>query len=79
MFFAATMHTPAASVYCNFAAAGRDERTVKRAFILGGLIAAPMPLLAGIIGLETLAKYGAAAQVASYQTLTRLAIDINPW
>jgi SSS family solute:Na+ symporter len=79
MFFAATMHTPAASVYCNFAAAGRDERAVKRAFIWGGLIAAPMPLLAGIIGLETLAKYGASAQLASYQTLTRLAIDINPW
>lgn len=79
MFFAATMHTPAASVYCNFAAAGRDERTVKKAFIIGGLIAAPMPLLAGLIGLETLAKYGAAAQGASYQTLTRLAIDINPW
>jgi Na+/proline symporter len=78
MFFAATMHTPAASVYCNFAAAGRDERIVKRAFVLGGLIAAPMPLLAGIIGLETLAKYGSAAQLASYQTLTRLAIDINP-
>jgi SSS family solute:Na+ symporter len=79
MFFAATMHTPAASVYCNFAAAGRDERTVRRAFIWGGVIAAPMPLLAGLIGLETLAKYGAAAQLASYQTLTRLAIDINPW
>jgi SSS family solute:Na+ symporter len=79
MFFAATLHTPAASVYCNFSAAGRDERTVRRAFIWGGLIAAPMPLLAGLIGLETLAKYGAAAQLASYQTLTRLAIDINPW
>lgn len=79
MFFAATLHTPAASVYCNFAAAGRDERTVKNAFIWGGLIAAPMPLLAGIIGILTLAKYGAGAQVASYQTLTRLAIDINPW
>jgi solute:Na+ symporter, SSS family len=79
MFFAATMHTPAASVYCNFAAAGHDERTVKRAFIWGGIIAAPMPLLAGLIGLETIAKYGAAAQLASYQTLTRLAIDINPW
>lgn len=52
MFFAATMHTPAASVYCNFAAAGRDERTVKRAFILGGLIAAPMPLLAGLVAIE---------------------------
>ena len=79
MFFAATIHTPAASVYCNFAAAARDERTVRRAFIWGGLIAAPMPLFAGLIGLETLAKYGAAAQVASYQTLTRLAVDINPF
>ena len=79
MFFAATMHTPAASVYCNFAAAGRDERTVRNAFIWGGLIAMPMPFLAGIIGIETLAKYGASAQLASYQTLTRLAIDINPW
>ena len=79
MFFAATMHTPAASVYCNFAAAGRDERTVRRAFVWGGLIAMPMPLLAGAIGILTLAKYGAAAQSASYQTLTRLAIDINPW
>jgi SSS family solute:Na+ symporter len=79
MFFAATIHTPAASVYCNFAAAGRDERAVKRAFLLGGLIAAPMPLLAGIVGLATLATYGADAQLASYQTLTRLAVDINPW
>jgi SSS family solute:Na+ symporter len=79
MFFAATMHTPAASVYCNFAAAGLDERTVRRAFIWGGIIAAPMPFFAGLIGLETLAKYGAEAQLASYQTLTRLAIDINPW
>jgi SSS family solute:Na+ symporter len=79
MFFSATMHTPAASVYCNFAAAGRNERAVRRAFILGGLIAAPMPLLAGLIAIETVAKYGAEARLASYQTLTRLAIDINPW
>jgi solute:Na+ symporter, SSS family len=79
MFFAATVHTPAASVYCNFAAAGREERSVKRAFLLAGLIAAPMPILAGVIGLATLANYGAAAQLASYQTVTRLAVDINPW
>ena len=52
---------------------------MRKAFIWGGLIAMPMPFLAGIIGIETLAKYGAAAQLASYQTLTRLAIDINPW
>ena len=79
MFFAATLHTPAASVYCNFAAAGQDENVVRKAFIWGGLIAMPMPFLAGLIGILTLAKYGAAAQLASYQTLTRLAIDINPW
>ncbi len=79
MFFAATLHTPAASVYCNFAAAGRTERDVRNAFIWGGIIAMPMPFLAGIIGILTLAKYGASAQLASYQTLTRLAIDINPW
>jgi SSS family solute:Na+ symporter len=79
MFFAATLHTPAASVYCNFAAAGQNENVVRRAFIWGGLIAMPMPFLAGLIGILTLAKYGAAAQLASYQTLTRLAIDINPW
>ena len=79
MFFAATLHTPAASVYCNFAAAGRNERDVRRAFIWSGIIAMPMPFLAGIIGILTLAKYGAGAQLASYQTLTRLAIDINPW
>jgi solute:Na+ symporter, SSS family len=79
MFFAATLHTPAASVYCNFAAAGRNERDVRNAFIWGGIIAMPMPFLAGIIGILTLAKYGASAQLASYQTLTRLAIDIDPW
>jgi SSS family solute:Na+ symporter len=79
MFFAATLHTPAASVYCNFSAAGRNERDVRNAFIWGGIIAMPMPFLAGVIGILTLAKYGASAQLASYQTLTRLAIDINPW
>ena len=52
---------------------------MRNAFIWGGIIAMPMPFLAGIIGILTLAKYGASAQLASYQTLTRLAIDINPW
>jgi solute:Na+ symporter, SSS family len=79
MFFAATVHTPAASVYCTFPASAPYDRSVKRAFLLAGLIAAPMPLLAGVIGLATLANYGAAAQLASYQTVTRLAIEINPW
>ncbi len=79
MIFSAAIHTPAASVYVNFATAARSERAVKRAFILGGLIAAPMPMLAGWIGIQTLARYGATAQIASYQTITRLAAEINPW
>lgn len=79
MFFATTIHTPAASVYVNYARSARDERSTLRAFLFAGLIAAPMPMLAGLIGIEALAKYGPSAQLASYQTLTRLAIEINPW
>ncbi len=79
MIFSAVIHTPAASVYVNFATAARNERSALWAFILGGLIAAPMPMLAGWVGIESLAKYGAGAQLASYQTVTRLASEINPW
>jgi Na+/proline symporter len=79
MVFSAVIHTPAASVYVNFATAARNERAVLPAFMLGGLIALPMPILAGWIGIESLAKYGATAQLASYQTVTRLASEINPW
>jgi SSS family solute:Na+ symporter len=79
MIFSAVIHTPAASVYVNFATAARSERAVLQAFLLGGLIALPMPILAGWIGIETLAKYGASAQLASYQTVTRLASEVNPW
>jgi Na+/proline symporter len=66
-------------VYVNFATAARAERLVLPAFLLGGLIAMPMPMLAGWVGIESLAKYGASAQLASYQTVTRLASEINPW
>jgi solute:Na+ symporter, SSS family len=79
MIFSAVIHTPAASVYVNFATAARSERSVLWAFLLGGLIAMPMPMLAGWVGIESLAKYGASAQLASYQTVTRLASEINPW
>ncbi len=79
MIFSAVIHTPATSVYVNFATAARTERAVVPAFLLGGLIAMPMPMLAGWIGVESLAKYGASAQLTSYQTVTRLATEINPW
>lgn len=79
MFFSATVHTPGASVYVNFASSAREERMVIPAFLLGGVIGAVMPFLAGAIGIQTLAKYGADAQLASYTRITRLAAEINPW
>lgn len=79
MFFSATVHTPGASVYVNFASSARDERAVIPAFLLGGAVATVMPLLAGWIGIATLAKYGADAQLASYASITKLATEINPW
>lgn len=79
MLFASTIHTPAASIWVNFAAAARAERVVVPAFLIGGALAMMMSLLAGGIGVETLAKYGAAAQLSSHQTVTRLATDIDPW
>lgn len=78
MFFSATIHTPAASVYVNFASAAKSERSIVPAFILGGAIAAMMPLLAGWIGMQTLAVYGASSGLRSYAAITQLALDISP-
>jgi SSS family solute:Na+ symporter len=79
MFFAATVHTPAASVYVNFATAARSARLIVPAFLLAGVVAALMPILAGIVGMETLAVYGADSGVRSYASITRLAVDLDPW
>ncbi len=79
MFFSATIHTPAASIYCNYSTAAKNEKSILPAFLMGGLIAAPMTWLAGWIGVLTLAHYGAGAQFASYHSITRLALEINPW
>ena len=79
MFFSVTIHTPGASVYVNFASSARTERTVLPAFLLAGLVASIMPLLSGWIGMQTLATYGADAKMASYQRITQLATDLNPW
>lgn len=79
MTFSIVIHTPAASVYVNFASAAKSERAIVPAFLLGGVIAAAMPFLAGFIGIEALARYGADAQLSSYTSITRLATEINPW
>ena len=78
MFFSAVIHTPAASVYVNFASAVSDERRVVPAFILAGVIAALVPLLAGGIGVLTFANYGAEAQGGGYSMITRLAMELDP-
>ena len=79
MILSAVIHTPAASVYVNFSSAAKNERVLVAAFLIGGVVGALMPLLAGLIGMETLAKYGAESQLSSYSTITQLATDVNPW
>ena len=78
MFFSATIHTPAASVYVNFSSAARSEKTLAPAFLLGGAVAALMPLLAGLVGVLALARYGYDSGLASYRSITQVAIDISP-
>lgn len=78
MFFSATIHTPAASVYVNYATSARSENILIPAFLLAGGIAALMPLLSGIIGIEALARYGADTSIRSYAAITQVATDAGP-
>lgn len=78
MFFSSAVHTPAASVYVNFSSAAKSERILLPAFLLAGLVAMTMPMLAGLIGIETAAKYGPGAGLRTYANVTRLATDIHP-
>jgi SSS family solute:Na+ symporter len=78
MFFAAAVHTPAASVYTNYSTAARTERQIAPAFLLAGLIAGVMPLLAGLVGILTTARYGLDAGLSGYRNLTTLASEISP-
>ena len=78
MFFSAAIHTPAASVYTNFATAARTERSIVPAFVLGGVIAGLMPLLAGVIGVLTAARFGLDSGLSGYRNLTTVASEISP-
>ncbi len=78
LFISATIHTPAASVYANYASsAGRQEYLIP-GFFLAGLIAALMPIVAGFIGILTLAAYGAESGLTSYLNIAQLAMDSGP-
>ena len=78
MFFSVSVHTPAASIYTNYSTAARAEKDLLPGFLLAGAIAALMPVLAGLIGILTIAKYGVSPGTAGYTNLTKLAMDINP-
>jgi SSS family solute:Na+ symporter len=78
MFFSAAIHTPAASVYTNFSTAAKSERILIPSFLAAGAIAALMPLLAGYVGILTLARYGLTSGLKGYQNLTQLATEIDP-
>lgn len=81
MFFAAAVHTPAASIYVNFSTAAKSEKSLIPAFLLAGLIAMAMPFLAALIGIETLANFGweEIKATSSYNVITRFPIELNPW
>jgi Na+/proline symporter len=79
MVFSAVIHTPAASVYANFSTAARTEGALPRTFVFAGLAAGLMPLLAGLIGVLTLARYGAAKGLSGYATITTFATETSPW
>jgi Na+/proline symporter len=79
MFFSATIHTPAASIYVNYSKSAKDENILIPAFLIAGMLAALMPLLSAIIGIEALAKYGADSGIGSYSSITRIAMDAGPF
>ena len=78
MFFAAAVHTPAASVYTNYATAAKTENHIVPAFLLGGAIGALMPMLAGMVGILTTARYGLDTGLGGYRNLTTFASEISP-
>lgn len=79
MVFAAAIHTPAASIYANFATAARSRRVLMPGFVLGGLLAGLMPVCAGVIGIQALARYGVASGPSGYASVTAIALEISPW
>lgn len=78
MFFSAVIHTPAASVYVNYSSSAKTENLLVPAFLMAGVLAAIMPILASIIGIEAVAKYGTDSGITSYATITRIATDTGP-
>jgi SSS family solute:Na+ symporter len=78
LFIAATIHTPAASVYANYASSAAKQDYLIPGFFFAGCLAALMPLVAGFIGILTLANYGAESGLSGYLNIAQMAIDSGP-
>ena len=78
LFISATIHTPAASVYANYASSAAKQEYLIPGFFLAGIVAALMPLVAGFIGILTMATYGSESGLSSYLNIAQLAIDTGP-
>lgn len=78
LFISATIHTPAASVYANYASSAAKQEYLIPGFFLAGVIATLMPLVAGFIGILTMVSYGSEAGLSGYLNITQLAIDTGP-
>ncbi|MEC7550147.1 MAG: hypothetical protein VX536_04070, partial [Pseudomonadota bacterium] len=78
LFISATIHTPAASVYANYASSAAKQDYLIPGFFLAGIIAALMPLVAGFIGILTMATYGSESGLSSYLNIAQLAMDTGP-
>lgn len=78
LFISATIHTPAASVYANYASSAGKQEYLIPGFFLAGVIAAIMPMVAGFIGVLTMAKFGSDSGLSSYLNIAQLAIDTGP-
>jgi len=78
LFIAATIHTPALSVHANFAnSAAREDQLIK-AYFFAGILAALMSMIAGLIGVLTMAAYGPESGLGGYLNIAQLAIDTGP-
>lgn len=78
LFISATIHSPAASVYANYASSAAKQEYLIPGFFIGGVIAAMMPFVAGVLGILTMVSYGAEAGLSGYLNIAQLAIDTGP-
>ncbi|HJO11059.1 MAG TPA: hypothetical protein QGI39_03340, partial [Gammaproteobacteria bacterium] len=78
LFIDASIHTPGASIYANYASSAAKQDYLIPGFFLAGCLAALMPLVAGFIGILTLANYGAESGLSGYLNIAQLAIDSGP-